>query len=392
MANPAVATASRDRARKSVHDPGEEGNGCNLLPFADGRRMEIVINSARNMANALGTAQPQATTWSLFHFNRDAWPEVLELCSGARSEISIEQYIYSRHGIGADLLDVLTDKARQGVRVRILADAFGSKYLFMSDKLQGLLRAGGEVCHFHGRQTLFRHPERLFNRLHRKSVICDNASLLTGGTCFLPRMADWRDTMVRIDGEVARQAARVFEETWRYAQGAMALPNDPNSESPAEQAGAWRYLISSPYPLDRENYIDFLLRRVENARKTISFTTPYLLPVRRYRKALSAAVERGVKVRLIMPVRSDHRLVDLVGRFFARSMKRTGVEVYGYERTMLHAKIALFDEEFSAVGSFNLGVDSFKMNLEGAVVTACPRFAMSLSEQIDKDLAQSRLL
>lgn len=317
---------------------------------------------------------------------------MLDLCAGARQEIAIEQYIFSRHGIGAELLNVLTERARQGVRVRVLADAFGSKFLLKSPKVHDLQRAGGEVRHFHGYKSVLRHPTRLLNRLHRKTVICDNRSLLTGGTCFLPRMEDWRDTMVRVDGGVARQAAQCFEETWRYTEGESPFPHDPESKAPADQPDGWRYLVSSPFPSSRRDYYDLLLERIEQAEERISFVTPYLLPVRRYWDALRPAIERGVSVRLIIPAKSDHTSVDLAGRIFVHSMKHAGVEVYGYEPTMVHAKLALIDEQFSAVGSFNLGIDSFKMNLEGAVVTGSKRFAAALSEQIERDLAQSRRL
>ncbi|HEV7344458.1 MAG TPA: phospholipase D-like domain-containing protein [Devosia sp.] len=317
---------------------------------------------------------------------------MLDLCASAQQEISIEQYIFSRHGIGADLLHLLTEKARQGVRVRVLADAFGSKFLLTSSKVHALQRAGGEVLHFHGHRKVLRHPSRLFNRLHRKTVICDNRSVMTGGTCFLPRMSDWRDTMIRIEGAVARQAARCFEETWRYSKGETPYPHDPDNELKADQPAGWRYVVNSPMPPNRQDYYDLLLKRLEQAKEKVSFITPYLLPVRRYRDALLPAVERGAKVRLIIPASSDHFSVDLAGRFFADSMKRAGVEIYGYEPTMVHAKLALIDEDFSAVGSFNLGVDSFKMNLEGAVVSRSKALAAALSEQIEKDLSQSRRL
>ncbi|HEV7434705.1 MAG TPA: phospholipase D-like domain-containing protein, partial [Pseudorhizobium sp.] len=212
-----------------------------------------------------------------------------------------------------------------------------------------------------------------------KTVICDNRSLLTGGTCFLPRMEDWRDTMVRVDGGVARQAAQCFEETWRYTEGESPFPHDPESKAPADQPDGWRYLVSSPFPSSRRDYYDLLLERIEQAEERISFVTPYLLPVRRYWDALRPAIERGVSVRLIIPAKSDHTSVDLAGRIFVHSMKHAGVEVYGYEPTMVHAKLALIDEQFSAVGSFNLGIDSFKMNLEGAVVTGSKRFAAARS-------------
>lgn len=229
---------------------------------------------------------------------------MLDLCAGARQEIAIEQYIFSRHGIGAELLDVLTERARQGVRVRVLADAFGSKFLLKSPKVHDLQRAGGEVRHFHGYKRVLRHPTRLLNRLHRKTVICDNRSLLTGGTCFLPRMEEWRDTMVRVDGGVARQAAQCFEETWRYTKGESPFPHDPESKAPADQPDGWRYLVSSPFPSSSRDYYDLLLERIEQAEEKISFVTPYLLPVRRYWDALRPAIERGVRVRLIIPAKA----------------------------------------------------------------------------------------
>jgi cardiolipin synthase len=329
--------------------------------------------------------------WALFHTNRGAWAAAKAMLEAAKSSIEIEQFIFSSQGIGREILDVLTRRAKAGVRVRVLADWFGSRDLASSSAVKSLLAAGGEVEIFNPPRTFFRDPAQAFHRLHRKLVICDHLSLMTGGTCFHDRMIDWRDTVVCIEGPVVNDALAEFEATWLQARTGQVKPPQRQRFS-AGNDREWSYLISSPYEHNDEEYDFELFHHLRSAEHSATLTSPYLVPVGRFWSLIQNATERGVRVRVIIPAKSDQPLIDVFSFRYARRLLGHGVEVYGYTEGMLHAKLAVIDGKWGAVGSFNLGIDSLKMNLEGVLVSHSPAFCRALMDQLELDIAHSRPL
>lgn len=333
-----------------------------------------------------------APRWALLHSNRSAWAVAKAILEEARESIAIEQFIFSHRGIGAEILDILAGRARQGVRVRLLADWFGSRHLAGSEGARALLAAGGEIAIFNAPGRFFRSPSAAFHRLHRKSIVCDGRLLMTGGSCFHPRMADWRDTMVLIEDPVARDAVEEFEDTWRRATAKRPPRVDPGPASVAGIVREWSYLVSSPYERGKWEYDFQLFDRIAHAQRTVTLTSPYLVPAGRFWRVMENATRRGVRVRVMIPARSDQPLTDIFSFRYARRLLGRGVEVYGYTGGMMHAKLAAVDGDWAAVGSFNLGIDSFRMNLEGALVSRSRDFHDALMGQLEVDLATSRRL
>jgi cardiolipin synthase A/B len=362
---------------------GETSNRPEPLQFSGLPATSVAAGPTR------GVQKPR-TKWTLFHTNRTAWAAAKELLDGARESIAIEQFIFSHRGIGAEILEILTRKASSGVRVRVIADAFGSPGLLRSEAAQALLRAGGEIAIYHGLASSLRHPASAFHRMHRKTIVCDGRYFMTGGSCFHPRMEEWRDTMVTVEGPVARAALHEFEKTWaRVTRSALAIDPAP---VPEDHDTDWSYMVSSPYGPEGRKYYLKLLERISEAQRMVVLTTPYLVPVGRFWTAMERATRRGVHVRVMIPRRSDHALVDLFSLSFARRLLGQGVEVYGYTGGMMHAKLAVIDDDWAAVGSFNLGIDSIRMNVEGVVVSRAPDFHDALLDQLEQDLKRSRRL
>jgi cardiolipin synthase len=357
-----------------------------ILPFeAGGIRAEASTSSPAPEGRAL--------TWQLYHTNRKAWAAAKDLLWRAQESIAIEQYIFSHRGIGHDVLEILTHQARRGVEVRVLADAFGSPHLSRSDAAAALREAGGRIVIFNPLRNGFVDPASLFHRLHRKCLICDGRFLMTGGSCFHPRMEDWRDTMVIIDDpQVAKAGLAAFEDTWAKARSPRAQPPPRPAARTAEAAGQWSYMVSSPYGPRKREYYNELLLRIERAQRSVTLASPYLTPVGRFWTTMARAARRGVQVRVLIPRRSDQPLIDLFSLNYARELLGRGVEVYGFLRGMMHAKLAVIDDDWAAVGSFNLGVDSMRMNLEGVLVSRSPEFHAALTAQLGADLRASTRL
>lgn len=329
--------------------------------------------------------------WALFHTNRVAWEAAKSMLQDAQQSIAIEQFIFASHGIGREILDILANRAKQGVRVRVIADWFGSRNLAQSEGARALRAAGGELAIFNPPSVFYRRPADAFHRLHRKSILCDDRRLMTGGSCFHPRMEDWRDTMVLIEGPVAQQAAAEFETTWLYTIEGKIQPPERRFVSPQNDP-EWSYLVSSPYEHSEQEYDFALFEGIEHAERIVTLTSPYLVPVGRFWHLMKQATQRGVRVRVMIPARSDQPMIDIFSFRAARRLLGRGVEVYGYAGGMMHAKLAVIDDKWSAVGSFNLGLDSIRMNLEGALVSSSADFCASLMDQLEADLAMSRHL
>ncbi len=326
--------------------------------------------------------------WELFQDNKAIWEAVLERCDAAKHSIVMEQYIFGSHGVGRRLLDLLTAKARQGVSVRVLADGLGSLGLERCEGAQSLIRAGGRIAMYNSVLDLIRHPIARAHRLHRKTVIYDASSIMTGGSCYLDRMATWRDTMIFVEGPLPPAVTREFELAWQRANHRPVATNPDHGTNRKVDSG-WFYGTSGPLVQARPTLAEVLLGKIAKAERSVSLTTPYLIPDRRLWRTLTAAAARGVRVQILMPQKSDHLVLTLIGGRFAHALSRHGIDVRGYTPAMIHAKVALVDGEWSSVSSFNLDVFSSRLNLESGIYSTSPRLYGALAEQMDADLQQS---
>mgnify|MGYP002277857410 CR=1 FL=1 len=332
-------------------------------------------------------AQPD---WTLFHTSQAAWNAIFAMAEEARSTLSLEQYIFSPDGIGERLLGLLAARARAGVEVRLLADGFGSSRVPKSRAGRDFVKAGGQLAMYNGWRDVLFHPNGHLHRLHRKSVLADRTTLILGGCCFHDRMCAWRDTMIRVEGAPVPSAVLAMEALWRRVTQPR-LPRMEPAHSPPLSPGDWAYMVSTPYkPAQRELYRT-LIAALDQAQDTITLTTPYLVPDITFRRTLNAALKRGVRVRMVIPhpKNNDHPIWNIPAMMFARRLKQRGAEVYLYRPAMIHAKIALVDGEWSSVGSTNLDILSFTLNLENGIVSRATDLYEALAAQLDADIAAS---
>lgn len=333
-------------------------------------------------------AAPGAGDWRLFHHNAEIWPAVIAECEAAQESLTLEQFIFSPNGIGRRLLDVLTGRAKAGVHVRVLADGFGSRHLANSEGGRALRAAGGELVLYDTLRDVLRNPVRRLSRLHRKTVIRDRQSAIIGGACYHDRMSDWRDTMIRIEGEVVDVAADVFDALWNR-QREEHEREAPAHSPPGQTRNDWAYMISTPVkPAERELY-HTLLSRIADAERHVTLTTPYLVPDLRFMREIARLAKRDVQVRIVLPAKSDHPTLDVIGRRFAHALARRGAEIWCYEPSMIHCKLALVDGTWASVTSFNLDILSFWLNLESGVVGTEDGFCEAVAEQLERDIAAS---
>ncbi len=308
---------------------------------------------------------------------RAARDALIGMIAAARHSIDCSTFIVGRDQLGNEVMERLCAKARSGVRVRLLVDGVG--YLMGGrPNLRRLAAAGGEFALFV--EPLWSKQKGRTNlRNHRKMLLVDvnsaAARLWCGGRNFASEYFEgeggarpWRDLSFDLRGEFVGQARALFEHDWAFAVGEAAAPEEAGASEPEPTeevlpvAKAAQMVASGPDQEDDTVY-ELLLTAAYRARERIALVTPYFVPESALLLALCLAARRGVRVDLLMPARSNHRLSDFARDRALRALARAGGHVW-LAPTMLHAKLAVVDDRLALAGSTNLDSRSLFLNYE----------------------------
>ena len=309
----------------------------------------------------------------------------------ARSRIHFENYIIRDDRTGRHFADALEERARAGVRVRVLYDAIGS--LGTAGRYwRSLRRAGVEVRAFHPLGVS--RPLDLLARDHRKLLVTDGAWAMIGGLCIGDEWAGdpargrrpWRDTMVAVSGPAAAVLDGAFAHNWGRA--GPALPPDELTSDPAA-SGSSTVRVVEGIPGQARVYRAVQLLAASAAER-LWITDAYLIAPAPLYASLVDAARSGVDVRLLVPGASDLVLLRNFTRIGYRDLLRAGVRVFEYEGPMIHAKTIIVDRRWARVGSSNLNVSSLLTNYELDLVAECEQLTDDLTAQFRRDLSSSR--
>lgn len=330
----------------------------------------------------------------LLYKGKDSFDTIFNSIESAREIVCLQFYIFRNDETGTELSELLKKKAREGVRVYILYDHFGS-FGTPSRFWEGLRREGINV-----RASRPFRWERLLNYLHRdhrKLIIIDRKRAFTGGLNIANeyrgfhlrlKKEGWRDTGIMIDGPAAAELFVNFEKTWLLWGGDRIYPGSYSPE--AFRDGLPVIPIFASSARGRRRLRKLLYYSINNASQSIFLTTAYFTPSRRMLDSLEEAVRRGVEVKLLLPGKSDVPAAHYAGRaFFTRLLKR-GVRIYNYQGEVLHAKSYIFDGCWSIVGSANLDFQSLRWNDEGNVGILDVGFGRKMIEVFEEDLKRSK--
>lgn len=329
-----------------------------------------------------------ATLWQFYTTSVDAWSAMLEAIENAKKTIELEQYIFWNDAIGSRFIELLIKKASEGLKIRILCDTVGSLPIYRSSLQSELLQKNIELRFFNTVVPWSPHKEALWAfRNHKKLLIIDNRIGFTGGICIADEMKDWRESTLKISGQVVAEMTSSFEIMWQkmYKKPRFYLKNKTK-----EEQVAFRYLTNSPLPRKRFMYYE-LIRAIRNAKHYINLTTPYFLPDHRLVRVLKTAVKRGVKIKLLVPLKPNHFIVDIGAKTFFDDMLSSGVRIFRY-KTMIHSKTMVVDGLWSSIGSLNLDNLSLRYNFEGNIVSTDKNFAFEIEKQFIDDLKLSEEL
>ena len=289
---------------------------------------------------------------------------------------------YSR--VGREFIEMFKQKAAQGVRVRLLLDAFGSWQFFLSPVRVALKRAGVEVVFFNPpRPWLLFKGWNLFPRDHRKITLVDEQMAFIGGVCIDENMRHWRDTHVQVNGPVVKEIVCSFNSVWDNAKCGKN-----HAKIPAKGKDVANHLVINEPTRGNHFLRDQILKKLSTAKHEILITTPYFVPAHSFTRLVFAALERGVKVSIITSGHANFMSYEL-GKLESGKFIRRGAKMYAYTACMLHAKTLVIDDHFVAVGSFNIDSLSFYHNKEADIVSTDPVVVDTLRGHFQNDLEHS---
>ncbi len=323
----------------------------------------------------------------------EIFPAMLEAIASARSSIHFESYIYRDGKIAREMAAALAERARAGVSVRLLLDAIGSAG-FGEENERLLEEAGASVVFF--RPLSVKTLRKVHLRTHRKVLVVDGRVGFVGGVCIADEwMGDadgpgrWRETVVRVEGPVARQLQAAFGRAWLEATDELLTGRALYPANGHAGEAVCQVMDSTPGFDSNPARLSFLVA-VGSATKSIDLTSAYFVLDRTARRALVDAVKRGVRVRLLLQgPHTDHVIVRYAGRNDYSRLLEAGVEIWEYQKAKLHAKTLVIDGLWGSVGSTNVTARSFTWNYESNVHVFDREFARSMVEMFEHDLSSS---
>ncbi|MDH5675820.1 MAG: phospholipase D-like domain-containing protein [Myxococcales bacterium] len=331
----------------------------------------------------------------LYHDGDQCLPAMLAAIEEAREEILLEMYWFDSDATGRRFAEALCEKARQGVRVCVTYDAVGS-FEADRDQFERMCAAGCQV--FEYRPVHFWRPRfrlaGLNRRNHRKMLVVDGRLGMTGGVNlgdawapFSEGGGGFRDDMIAIEGPAVADMREIFFTAfrapgWQQAQAAAVA-------APASAGGCKVRVVANHRLRDRRAIERAYLRRIHAAQHSILITNSYFIPGREVRLGLARAVERGVRVQVLLPVDSDVFAVRFATHRLYGWMLRRGIELYEWGQSILHSKTAVIDGRWCTVGTHNLDYRSWAFNLEINVTVEDAQVAAELQARMQRDMDES---
>ena len=349
--------------------------------------------------DGVGRALLQTTSTEMLEGNRLTWRDdnqvfaaIEEAFRAARHSIHVDLYIWKPGQPGERLARLAAQRAREGVAVRIMVDPLGSPGF--EQQLCPLLReAGCEVYYF---RPFRKYPLGLTGRNHRKIVIVDGRVGFTGGFGFGPEWDGdgtspdgWRDANVEVEGPVVRQMQVAFANHWLETGGHLLPDEELERARPAGSARAAYVTSTDVKGLSHARWVTHIALAAAQRRAWVA--NAYFVPPPRVLGTLCERPSHGVEIRLLLPgPHIDHFGVRTLQRCFYPRLRRSGVRVFEYQPSMMHAKTMLVDDRLVVVGSINLDFYSLEFLEEGSLVVDDAAFAAQCEQRWRVDLARSQ--
>ena len=338
-----------------------------------------------NIALSVKLQLPMITDkFQIYTEGDDLYQDMLDCISRAKKSILLESYIFEPDETGKSFIDALLEKASAGVEVRIHLDAFGSLNLSMSKELDRIKKSNIHLKWYNA--WCWYRPLKFNHRNHRKLLVIDESIAWLGGFNIHDENSlsefgkeRWLDTHARIDGPLAANAQKLFEQLW------------DKSPLPYGEIGhdLESVIVSNVNWRQRRQFRQILINQIKTAKKQIWLCTPYFMPDRFLQIQIINAARRGVDVRLLLPYKTDRPVARWVARAAYHSLISSGVRIFEYSPRFLHSKIMLIDDQWTTIGSTNIDYRSFFINLEINLMSSDISLIESLSDIYKNNLSVS---
>jgi len=348
----------------------------------------------RALEGILGVPATEGNAIDVLRNGDEIFPAMLEAIGQADHTIDFLTFVYWRGDVGTRFAEALVDRARAGVRVRVLLDAWGANSIEKSlvEKMEG---AGVRVRWFRPLARL--HVSQANHRTHRKVLIVDETVGFTGGVGIADEWNgdarnehEWRDTHFRVRGPAVDGLRAAFVDNWietedeLFEENVDRFPDQPQPGSTVVQS------VRGASETGWNDITTLFLSLLQLARERVRIATAYFVPDTQLNDRLCEAADRGVEVAILLPgPHADKRFVQLAGESSYRRLLDRGIKIWRFQPSMLHAKIMTVDGVVANIGSANLNARSTELDEEINLVAFDPELVRVLDAQFDEDVGRS---
>ena len=359
----------------------------------------------KQLVKYLSTEMSALTPGNIAHLlinGEEKFPAVIQALEEASDHIHFEYYIYENDKIGQTIEEILIRKAKQGVSVRFIYDDFGSRGIRKNIAIR-LRDAGVETYPFY-KIPFLRMVNHLNYRNHRKIIVIDGKKAFVGGINVSDKYINdpssvnklfWRDTHLMLEGPGVYYLQYLFICDWNFCSGKALenikhyFPDEYRNNPPGDKI--IQIAASGPDSIT-PTILYSLLYAVYQAQEEILITTPYFIPDQSLMDALMVAALGGVSVQLLVPEKSDSRLVQLAACSYYADLLAAGVKLFFYQDGFVHAKTLVVDKKIAVIGTANMDLRSFDLNFEVNAIVFDEELATSLAHVFVSDIKDAILL
>jgi len=331
---------------------------------------------------------------TLLNNGEEKFPMLIRKIQAARKHVHMEYYIIEEDEIGKEIIELLCEKARAGVKVRLIADALGSNHI--SDRTVRKFRKSGVEFREYNPVIFIPLANRVNYRDHRKIVVIDGSVSFVGGINIADRYLNkkdsntyWRDIHCMIEGEATYSLQILFLLNWYFVSKELLQPTMelfPQTDYKGEVVTS---IVSSDPDSDHPNLMEAYFSMITSAREEILISTPYFIPNESILTALKTSAKGGVKISLILPENTDSLFVHAASLTFLGELLRNDIRIYLYTKGMIHSKMMVIDGEICTIGTANMDYRSFDNNAEVNAVFFDKGVASEVRMLFEADLQES---
>lgn len=336
----------------------------------------------------------------LLKSGKEKFNDLFPIVKQARHHIHMEYFNFRNDSIAGTLFEILAQKAKEGVEVRLMFDAFGNSsnnQPLTKKHLKAIRETGIKIVKFD--PIRFPYINHVFHRDHRKIVVIDGHTGYTGGMNIadyyingLPDIGDWRDMHVRIEGSAVHDLQKIFVEMWEKEtkekiEGEAYFPQFAPDANGKDVAIVDRWPRKTPKTMRRA-----IARSIHAAQHKVQIINPYFVPTKSIKKEIKKALERGVDVEIMISSKSDISFTPDATFYISHKLMKRGAEIFMYDEGFHHSKVMMVDESFCTVGSTNLNSRSLRYDYETNAFIFDKETTQELIDMFEEDKEGSTIM